>query len=411
MTRGGSNAGALGGVKVLDLSRWIAGPFCTMLMADAGADVIKVEGLNGEDARHSLPKLGGSSAYVHHYNRNKRGLSVDLRSPEGQKIVRSLAVDWADVVVENFRPGVLDAIGLGYDDLRTKNSGLVMTSISGFGKGGPDSDRPGFNTIAEAFAGAMSLTGDSDTPPTMTGFFAADHATGLYAAYGTMLALAERARTGRGQSVELSLTDSMFSLLGFSLTARLNHLEAPPRTGNRDNATAPADLFRTAEGRPIYIDAGTDSLFARLASTMEDPAMADDPRFATNEGRLAHWELLQKKIAAWTERTAWRELSTKLDAAGIPYSAVNTVDQAIDEPQFAAREMIASVDAEGERIRIPGMAVKLSGSPGTIRSAAPRVGEHSAEILHELCGLSVPEIDALEQLGVVVNSVRRPSRR
>jgi crotonobetainyl-CoA:carnitine CoA-transferase CaiB-like acyl-CoA transferase len=397
--------GALAGVKVLDLSRWIAGPFCTMLMADAGAEVIKVEGLTGEDARHSIPKLNGTSAYVHHYNRNKRGLALDLRSSEGQAIVYALATEWADVVVENFRPGILEKIGLGYDDLSRKNPGLVMTSVSGFGSSGPDSQRPGFNATAEAFSGAMSLTGDADSPPTMSGFFAADHSTGLYAAFGTMLALAERTRTGRGQLVEIALTDAIFSLLGFTLTARLNDLEIPPRTGNRDNATAPADLFLSSEGQPVYIDAGTDALFRQLCQAMKVPEMADDPLFATNEGRLQNWESLQKSISDWTRRTPWVELRTVLDEAAIPFSPVNTVDGAIGEPQFAHQGMIASVQAtDGAHIRVPGMVLKLSGTPGSIRTAAPEIGQHSAEILRDICGMTAEQVIALERNRIVLTA-------
>jgi crotonobetainyl-CoA:carnitine CoA-transferase CaiB-like acyl-CoA transferase len=398
-------SGSLAGIKVLDLSRWIAGPFCTMLMADAGAEVIKVEGLTGEDARHSIPKLNGTSAYVHHYNRNKRGLAVDLRSAEGQAIVQSLATGWADVVVENFRPGILEKIGLGYHDLSRRNPRLVMTSVSGFGSTGPESQRPGFNATAEAFSGAMSLTGDTDSPPTMSGFFAADHSTGLYAAFGTMLALTERERTGRGQLVEIALTDAIFSLLGFTLTARLNDLEIPPRTGNRDNATAPADLFRSAEGRPVYIDAGTDALFRQLCNAMQRPEMADDPLFATNEGRLQHWERLHEGISHWTQGTPWVELRRVLDEAAIPFSPVNTIDEAIGEPQFAHQGMVASVPTnDGVQIRVPGMVVKLSESPGSIRTAAPEIGQHSAEILRDICGMTAEQIRALERDRVVLTA-------
>lgn len=392
----GIPAGALAGVKVLDLSRWIAGPFCTMLMADAGADVIKVEGLRGEDARHSLPRLAGTSAYVHHYNRNKRGLAVDLRTPEGQAIVRRLAVEWADVMVENFRPGILERAGLDYATLSAENPRLIVTSVSGFGSGGPDRDRPGFNTIAEAFAGAMSLTGDESAPPTMSGFFAADHGTGLYSAFGTMLALAQREKTGRGQLVELALTDSMFSMLGFTLTARLNGLEIPPRTGNRDSATAPADLFWSSERIPVYIDAGTDALFAKLGEAMDDPDLAADERYSTNEGRLEHWKELYDRISAWAGATPCARLKERLEAAAIPYSVVNTIDQAIAEPQFETQRMIADLrTVGGDDIRVPGMVLKLSDSPGSIRTAAPQIGEHSVEILRDVCGMSAEEIGAL----------------
>lgn len=394
--------GVLSGLRILDLSRWIAGPFATMLMADAGADVIKVEGLTGEDARHSAPVLYGTSAYVHQYNRNKRGLSVDLRSPEGQAIVKTLATKWADVLVENFRPGILEKIGLGYETLRRENPGLVMTSISGFGSRGPDSNRACFNTIAEAFSGAMSLTGDADSPPTMSGYFAADHSTGLYAAFGTMLALTERTKTGRGQVVDLALTDSIFSVLGFSLTARLNDLDIPPRSGNRDSATAPADLFWTIENRPVYIDAGTDVLFRRLSEVMGDEAMVEDTRFATNESRLQNWKVLYEHIYSWVSQTSWKNLRALLEDAGIPFGAVNTVDEAIREPQFAAQDMIVTLESgDGDQIRVPGMALKLSASPGSIRTAAPDIGQHSAEILLELCGLSRAEIDRLEKNGTI----------
>lgn len=402
MNSGKTDLGPLSGVRILDLSRWIAGPFATMLMADAGADVIKVEGLQGEDARHSVPTLYGTSAYVHHYNRNKRGLAVDFRCAEGRAILKKLATEWADVVVENFRPGILEAMGLGYEDLSKVNPGLVMVSISGFGRTGPESTRPSFNTIAEAFAGAMSLTGDIQAPPTMSGFFAADHATGLYAAFGTMLALTERAKTGRGQFVELSLANSMLSILGFTLTARLNDLPIPPRTGNRDNATAPADLFWTRDQQPVYIDAGTDRLFETLCGVMQDSTLASDPKFATNKGRLDHWKQLYDRINVWTMQTSWEQLRTHLTAAKIPFSAINTIDQAINEPQFADQKMFAEVmTADGSKIRVPGMALKMSCSPGTIRMAAPFIGQHSVEVLNEQLGMTQEEINALIASGAI----------
>ncbi|TRW47571.1 CaiB/BaiF CoA transferase family protein [Georgenia yuyongxinii] len=394
--------GALDGMKVLDLSRWIAGPFATMLMADAGADVIKVEGLLGEDARHTAPSLADSSAYVHHYNRNKRALALDLRDPRSQEILRSLATDWADVIVENFRPGILERLGLDYETLRLANPALIMTSVSGYGESGPDSDRPCFNTIAEAFSGAMSLTGDASAPPTMSGYFAADHGTGLYTAIGTLLAWVERQRTGVGQRVELALTDAMFSLLGFALTAKMNDLPFPDRSGNRDSATAPADLFVTADDRPVYLDAGTDTLFRNLCEVMGTPELADDPRFVSNEARIDNLDLLHDRIETWAASVPFEVLRSGLDRAGIPFSAVNTVEEAITDPQLRARGMVAEVTTEdGQRINVPGMVLNLSATPGRIVSAAPPVGRHTVEILHDLCGLTTDEIDELRRRRVI----------
>ena len=399
------STGALRGVKVLDLSRWIAGPFATMLMADAGADVIKVEGLSGEDARQTAPGLAGTSAYVHHYNRNKRGLALNLRDRKAQEILHTLAIDWADVIVENFRPGVLEKMGLGYESLREAKPGLIMTSVSGYGETGLESGRPCFNAIAEAFSGAMSLTGEPGSPPTMSGYFAADHGAGLYATIGTLLAWVERQRSGVGQRVELALTDVMFSLLGFALTAHMNGLDFPGRTGNRDNATAPADLFVTADGRPVYVDAGTDALFGRLCSVMGKPEMAEDSRFESNGARLHNLDALHDHIAKWAGSVTWEELRSGLDAVGIPFSAVNTVPEAIGEPQYRARGMVAQVATEsGDLIYVPGMVLRLSQTPGRIVRAAPAIGEHTYQILRQICGLSDDRIAELERQGSITSA-------
>lgn len=387
--------GSFHGVRVLDLSRWIAGPFATMLMADAGADVIKVEGLRGEDARRTPPMLGGTSAYIQHYNRNKRAVAMDLRAPRCQELLRGLVLDWADIVVENFRPGVMERMGLGYEQLSKDKPELIVTSVSGYGDTGSYSERPCFNAIAEGFSGAMSLTGEADAPPMMSGYFAADHGTGLYATIGTLLAWVERQRSGVGQRVELALTDAMFSLLGYAATAHLNGLDFPDRTGNRDNATAPADLFTTADGQPVYIDAGTDGMFATLCGVMGRPDLATDPRFASNEQRLARLPELHDQITAWAENCTWQQLREDLEEAGIPFGPVNTVAQAIEEPQYKARGMVAEVISAGEQILVPGMVLNFSKTPGSIRSAAPLVGEHTRQVLIELCGLSGGEVAEL----------------
>jgi crotonobetainyl-CoA:carnitine CoA-transferase CaiB-like acyl-CoA transferase len=393
----------LAGIRVLDMSRWIAGSFASMLLGDAGAEVIKLEKLNGEDSRFVAPTVGGTSAYFHQYNRNKKSVSVDFRSPDGLEIVKQLVL-WADVVIENFRPGVMEKMGLHYDDVMRQNPRCIYVSISGFGQNGAASQRPGFNTIAEAFSGAMSITGDPQGSPMMSGYFTADHSTGLYANIATLLALSHRQATGYGQRVEISLTDAMFSLLGFTATAQMNDVVMPGRAGNRDGATAPADLFRSSDGQDIYIDAGTDGLFRSLCQMMGDSSLANDPKFSTNDKRLTNLTELHLRIEKWASSTPLAVLVEDLRREGIPYSAVNTVKQAIEDPLYRDNGMLLETfSGNGERVMVPGMAMRFSETPGQLVSGAPMLGQHTREVLQHACGLNANEVEQLIQKNIVTS--------
>jgi crotonobetainyl-CoA:carnitine CoA-transferase CaiB-like acyl-CoA transferase len=395
-----SSGHPLEGIKVLDLSRWIAGPLCAMLLADMGADVIKVERPQGEDARDLHPRIGGESAYFMHYNRNKRGITLSTRDAEGIALLRSL-IAWADVLVQNYRPGTLEAMGLDTEELERINPGLIVTDISGYGQSGEWSRRPLFNSIAEATTGAMSLTGDESTGPLMSGTFVADHTAGLFATIATLTALHERGRTGRGQRADVSLFDSLLSVLGYPLTAALNGLPTPPPIGNRDKTAAPGNLYATGDGRHIYIDAGTDGLFAALRTVVADPDGVWDDRFDTGDGRWKLVEQVDQVIEDWTRSTTAAEASALLEGAGVPHGIVQTLDEVVAGPLVAERDMIAHVETDEGTRALPGVSIKLSRTPGSVRSAPPRLGQHTDEVLAELCGVSAEQLAELRAGGSI----------
>ena len=390
----------LDGIRVLDLARYIAGPFCSMLLGDMGADVIKVERPGGEDTRHLQPSRDGQSVYAMLYNRNKRAITVNPRSERGRELLVELA-GWADVVVENFRPGTMEKMGLGYERLREINPRLILTSISGFGQTGPLRDRALFDAIGQAMAGVMSLTGDPDGPPTMTGTYTADHTTGLYAAFGTLLAVIDRERTGEGQHVDVALLDSMYSAIGVAASAYLNLGQVMSRTGNRDSLAAPGNTFRTQDGW-IYIDASGDTLYRRLAEAMGQPELITDTRFADGVTRFRNAAEIEQIVSRWTGSMTTEQVGVHLLQAGIPYGPVADMEEASANPQLAARDMIVTVEhPEMGTVRLPGLPVKLSRSPGAVRRPPPVVGEHTEEVLTSICGLSASDIEALRDEGAI----------
>lgn len=395
-----ASSAPLDGVKVLDLSRWIAGPLCAMLLADMGADVIKVERPQGEETRQLHPTIGNDSAYFAHYNRNKRGITLNTRDGEGIALLRRL-IAWADVLVQNYRPGTLEAMGLDTEELARINPGLIVTDISGYGQSGRWSRRPLFNSIAEATTGSMSLTGDESTGPLMSGTFAADHTTGLFATIATLTALYERGTTGRGQRADVSLFDSMLSVLGYPLTAALNGLPTPPPIGNRDKTAAPGNLYATADGRHIYIDAGTDGLFAALRTVVSDPGEVWDEQFSTAEGRWKLVDQVDQVIEDWTRGITAAEASALLEGAGVPHGIVQTLDEVVAGPVVADRNMIAHVETDQGTIALPGVSIKLSRTPGSVRSAPPRLGQHTDEVLVELCGATSEQLAGLRAAGSI----------
>ncbi|MCA1189646.1 MULTISPECIES: CaiB/BaiF CoA-transferase family protein [unclassified Saccharopolyspora] len=390
----------LDGLRVLDLSRFIAGPLCCQILGDMGAEVIKVERPGGEDSRRNVPHHRGHSLYTLNYNRSKHGITLDTRHPKALGVLEEL-VRGSDVVVENFRPGTLAKMGLGWERIHELDPRAVLVSISGFGQTGPNRDRALFDAIAQAASGLMSMTGTPDGPPTMAGAFVADHIAAFHGVMGAMMALAARARTGDGQHVDISCLDALFSCMG-TLPAAWRMLgEEVGRTGNRDHITVPANAYPTADGY-LYLHAGTDALFPRLAAAMGMPELTGDPRFADQEARLVHVEALDDVVRGFTRRHTSERIGELLAAAGVPYSPVNSVAEATDSAQVRARDMMIEVEhPELGTLVLPGLALKLGGTPGSVRKAPPLPGEDNAEVYPRLLGLDADELAALRADGVI----------
>jgi crotonobetainyl-CoA:carnitine CoA-transferase CaiB-like acyl-CoA transferase len=393
MGRGGA---PLAGVRVLDLSRYIAGPFCALLLADLGADVVKVERPEGEEARALSPRVGGLSTYFLVYNRNKKGITLNLRHPRGPELLRRLAAA-ADVLVENFRPGVMAALGCDYARLRAVNPRLVMVSVSGFGQEGPSASLPAYDAIAQAAGGLMSLTGWPGGPPLLAGTFVGDYAAALYAAAGAVAALFERERTGRGAHVEVALVDSVASLLMTAVPDYLLDGREMGPVGTHDRYRSPAGAYRTRDGS-VYLMAVTPRQFAALAHALGRPDLLEDPRFRDPDERVRHRADLDAVIARWTEAHSTDEVVALLRAASVPCARVATVADVARDPVLRARGQILPVEfPDGELTDVPGCPVRFEGgAPGPARPA-PRLGEHTVEVYKEWLGLSREEIESLVQ--------------
>jgi len=392
--------GALDGVRILDLSRFIAGPICAQILGDMGAEVIKVERPGGEDARAQGPFIDGESLYAMAYNRNKASVSLDTRHPQAIPILEHL-VGWADVLVENYRPGTMDAMGFGWARLHETYPRLVLTSLSGFGQTGPLAHRALFDPIAQAASGLMSLTGEPDGPPMLTGTYIADHVAGLYGVIGTLAALNARQSSGIGQRVDVASLDALVSVLGTRPMAYAMLGELPPRLGARDPYSAPANVFAASDGH-VYLHAGTDSLFPRFCAAIEREDLAADARFATIGGRLTNVQALEAEVGAWTRPRAKAQIEELMDAAGIPCAAVADLRDVVTSPQLRAREMFVEVrDTPVGTAVLTGLPVKLDATPATIRRPPPSAGADTERILGEVVGLEPAAIAALRAAGAV----------
>ncbi len=394
-------SGALSGVRVLDLTRILSGPFASMILADLGADVIKVEDTKGgDDTRHWGPPFqGADAAYFHSVNRNKRSLAVDLKSEAGLGIVLQLA-DSADVVLENFRPGTAQRLGLGYAALSARNSRLVYGSVSGYGHTGPLSERAGYDAIAQAMSGAMSVTGAQDGEAVRFGVAGADLGAGMWVTIGVLSALWSRQSTGVGQHVDISLLDGQVSWLTYVAQNYFASGLTPRRYGSAHPNIVPYQGFTTGDG-DIMVAVGNDALWRRFAPVLGLDDLVDDPRFATNPDRVANREVL---LPLLTEALAARpaaEWSDLLSEAGVPVGPINTVDEALELPQLRARQMVVDLPhpVQGS-VRTLGSPIKLSRTPATLRHASPTQGEHTTAILTAL-GRSVDEIERLVADGSV----------
>ena len=386
----------LSGLTILDLSRVLSGPYCTMLAADMGARVIKIEHpVRGDDTRAwGPPFVEGESSYYLSINRNKESVAVDFKTPQGLEIVRALAAK-ADVIVENFRPGVLDRLGLGYADLSADHPELVYVSISGFGQNGPRRDEPGYDAVAQAEGGLMSITGDPDGSAVRLGVAIADIASGMFAFQGLLLALIARGTTGRGQHVDISLLDSVAALLTYQASRTLLAGELPARTGNRHPSIAPYDTFETADG-VLVLAVGNDAQWQSFCRVIEAPQLGDEPRYRANASRVEHYGVLRPLLAAILKRWPLETLVEQLRAARVPCGAVRSVPEALADPQIAARAMIETLEHPTiGPLKVLGIPIKLSATPGSLRTAPPRLGEHTRDVLERDLGKSETEIERL----------------
>ena len=393
-------AAALDKIKVVDLTRTLAGPFCTMLMGDMGAEVIKVEEpTGGDETRKWTPFVNGESTQFLTFNRNKRSLSVNLKEREGLKIVQDLAAD-ADVMIESFRAGTLDRLGLGYEAIKKTNPGVVYCSISGYGRTGPMADMPGYDLLIQAYSGLMSLTGDPEGSPLRIGFSLVDLFTGMMA-YGTILtALRQRDQTGKGQWVESALLDGQVAALSYHATGFMGTGVEPKRMGSGHPSLVPYQSFSASDGQFI-IGCANQGLWERMCRAIGQDAMLDDPRYTTNTDRVEHRaECVGELSALFAQKTTahWVELIVE---AGVPCGPINTVADVVSNPQVLARNMIAEVDHPNiPNLKFPGSPLKLTDSPATIRRVPPMLGQHNEEILEE-AGYSPEKIADLKERGVL----------
>lgn len=390
MTEGLS--GPLDGIKVLDLTRILAGPYATMLLGDMGADVIKVEPPGGDDSRTwGPPFAAGESAYFLGVNRNKRGVQFDLSREDDRQAVRALARD-ADILIENFKLGTMERWGLGYEEaLRQENPGLIYCSISGYGRTGPLAHLPGYDPVIEAVSGLMSITGEADGSPMKFGVALVDIITGHQAALGILAALHRRGLDGLGQRVDVSLLETALSVLANQASSHLLSDRVPTRHGNAHPAIVPFEVFPTQDG-DIMVCAGNDRLFRKLCALLDLPELADDDRFATNPSRVAHREELRPLLTrAFTARDR-ASLVAAAEAMGVPIGPVNTLDEAFAQPQVAARDMVVELDHPTVgTIRQVGFPIKLGRTPATLRRPPPLLGQHTREVLD---AVAIPVDDA-----------------
>ncbi len=393
--------GPLKGIKVIELAQIMAGPTCGMLLADMGADVIKVEKLPGGDDTRSYtePSINGESAAFMILNRNKRGMAVNLKTPGGLEVVKRLLAD-ADVVTENYRKGTLEKLGLGYDVLHALNPRLVYCAVSGYGRTGPYADKGGFDLIAQGFAGLMSITGEPGGPPVKSGTSIADINAGILAALGIVSALLARAQTGRGQMVETSLMEAAIQQTYWQAAIYFATGVNPGPSGSAHILTAPYQAFPTADGW-INVGGANQSNWERIVKVIGCPELAQDARFRTNGDRMRNLAALTPLISERLRTRASAEWIREFDAAGVPAGPVNRIGDMLADPQVAAREMVVEVEhPRAGRTKALGLPIKFSETPGAVTRAAPLMGQHTREIL-EAAGYSTGEIDRLFRDGAV----------
>ncbi len=393
----------LQGVKVLDFTRVLAGPYCTMMLADLGAEVIKIEAPGtGDDARHfSPPEIEGESIYFLSINRGKQSVVIDLKSDRGREIAQGLAAK-CDVVVENFRPGAMARLGLDWKTLKKINPRLVYAAVSGFGQYGPDSLKPGYDLIIQALGGIMSITSPEENGPfTRVGVSEGDIVAGMITAFSIVAGLYRRALTGKGDFIDVSMLDCQFAFLTPMMASYLNKSIVSRPVGNRHALIAPFAVFKTAD-REVVITAGNNKLFVRLCEVLGVEEMARDPRFVNNPDRITNYRELYAALETKTREWPAKKLLAVCHKQGIPAGLINTVKETAQEPQILARNMIQTVDhpATGP-VKFQGIPTKFASGDDRLRKPAPLLGEHTARVLKRELGLTGAEISALGRENVV----------
>ncbi len=389
-------------IRVLDLSRVLAGPYCTMLMGDMGADVVKVERPGkGDDTRgYGPPFLNGESTYFMSANRNKRSITLDIKNEQGHRILKSL-VTRADVLVENFRPGTLDRLGFGYAQASAINPTLIYCSVSGYGHTGPMAEVPGYDLIVQGEGGIADLTGDADGPPTKVGTSQADIVAGMNAFQGILLALLSRAQTGQGQKIDIALLDCQVSLLTYQAGIYFGTGKSPTRMGNKHPSIAPYETFRCSDGY-VNIGCGNEVIWRRFCEAIGMTQLLEDSRFATNADRVENRSALNQILDPLLQTRTAAEWIEILRPRSIPVGPIHSVGEVLEHPQIQARQMVTELQhPTAGPIRLTGNPIKMSATPPEIQRPPPVLGEHSFEILNDWLGMEKSEFQGLVESGAI----------
>ena len=394
-------SGPFDDLRVLDLTRVLAGPYATMILGDLGAEIIKVEQPEiGDEARGFGPFQNDFSLYFMSVNRGKKSITLNLKTDQGQQIFHDLLAK-CDVLVENFRAGTMAKLGLGYDQLREKYPGLIYAACSGFGQTGPYANRGAYDMIIQAMGGILSITGEPDQPPVRVGTSIGDITSALFTTIGVLSALHHRQKTGKGQLVDVGMLDCQVSILENALVRYFSSGEVPKPLGRRHPAITPFEVFESKDGY-VVIAIGNDQLWQRFCQHVDRSDLVDDPRFKNNSSRTNnHSELraIMNKVLSQKDTVRWVEELAKI---GVPCGPVNTIDKVVEDPQIRARDMIVDLSTQfAGKVQIPGIPVKLSQTPGQVDEPAPMLGQHTEEVLANLLGIPKTEIHNLQKLGII----------
>lgn len=391
---------ALENIKVLDLTRVLAGPYATMILGDLGADVIKIEmPIKGDDSRHFGPYINGESAYFISLNRNKKSITLNLKKTKGKELFLEM-IKKVDVIVENFRPGTMEKLGLGYEVLKKINPKIIYAASSGFGHTGPYSKRPAYDAVVQAMGGIMSITGQEDGKFTRVGTSVGDITAGLFTTIGILSALINRNITGEGQKIDVAMLDCQVAILENAISRYAVSGIVPKPSGNKHASIVPFEPFETKDGE-IMVAVGNDVLWAKFCKEIGVSQLIDNPKFNTNPLRNENYEELRPIIAEKMKSKSTKQWQNTLDDAGIPNGPINTVDKVLEDPQVIARNMVVELNHSiAGVLKVPGIPIKMSETPGKIRKSAPLLGQHTDEILYHLLGYDKDKIRKLRDEGI-----------